>query len=164
MYPDKDDMFNCRDNFSTAEYATELMRKGYMCSGSVVMAYARAFGFEKELAARISSGFAGGMAQGKTCGAVTGAVMVIGLKYGAGMVRDQYAKDLCFQMTQEFFHRFESRRRTTECQQIHRLNHINPTDPELSRKLRKSGICYGVVQDAVGIIEELFHDEDLQSA
>ena len=93
--------------------AIDLMQEGYMCSESVVMAYAEKFGLERELAARITGGFAGGMAQGKTCGALSGAVMVLGLKYGMGVVRNQYAKDLCFQMTQELFHRFETRCRTT---------------------------------------------------
>lgn len=57
---------------------------GYSCSEAVVAAYAPLFGMARETAARISAGFGGGMAQGKTCGAVTGAYMVISLKYGAG--------------------------------------------------------------------------------
>lgn len=82
---------------SSAEYAVHLGKQGYTCSESVVMAFADRIGLAPETAARIACGFAGGMAQGKTCGAVTGAIMVIGMKYGAGPGRAAYARDLCFQ-------------------------------------------------------------------
>jgi C_GCAxxG_C_C family probable redox protein len=71
------------------KYAVEFLMKGYMCSESIVMAYANEFGLEPEIAPRISGGFAGGMAQGKTYGAVTGAIIVIGLKYGAGLMNNR---------------------------------------------------------------------------
>lgn len=70
--------------------ALSYAERGYMCSESIVMAFVEEFGLDLEIAAKIFGGFAGGMAQGKTCGAVTGAIMVIRLKYGAGLIRDQY--------------------------------------------------------------------------
>ena len=54
----------------------------------------------------------------------------------------------------------EIRCRTTECRQIHRLNRIDPEDPDLSLKLRKSGICLSIVRNAVEILEELFDEEN----
>ena len=54
--------------------------QGYNCSQSVAMAFADLMGMEEATAARISSGFGGGMGHTKnTCGAITGALMVLGM-------------------------------------------------------------------------------------
>lgn len=145
---------------SRKEVAQEYMQNGYMCSESVVMAYAARFGLCEELAAKISGGFAGGMAQGSVCGALSGAVMALGLRYGMGMVRDQNAKELCFEKIRELFHRFERRCQATECRRILLLNGFDPSDPDLNQKLRQSGVCFSTVRHAVEIVEELFTEED----
>jgi len=150
-----------QDNFvdglcsEKVKYAVDLMINGYMCSESILMAFANDFGLDPEIATKISGGFAGGMAQGKTCGAVTGAIMVIGLKYGAGLIRDQYSKDLCFQITQEFSHRFMARRNSLECNQILLNNYINPKDPEEMKNLRAKKLCDKIVKDSAEILEDL---------
>lgn len=137
------------------EQALDYMKNGYMCSESIIMAYADRFGLDKETAVKISGGFAGGMALGKTCGAVCGAVMVIGLSYGAGLIRDQYARDLCFQMTQELFERLECRREITQCHKILGMNRIDAKDPEAKKRIREKGLCLDIVKDTAQILEEL---------
>lgn len=144
-----------------APNAVDRLMKGYMCSGAIVITFASEFGLKPEIAARISFGFAGGMAMGKTCGAVTGAIMVIGLKYGAVLQSDQYSKDLCSQMIQEFSHRFIARRKSLECSEILLMNNINPKDPEEMKSLRGKNICAKVVQDSAEILEELLGAEPL---
>lgn len=139
--------------------AVDYAERGYMCSESIVMAFVEEFGLKPDIAARISSGFAGGMAQGKTCGAVTGAIMVIGLKYGAGLIRDQYSKDMCFQITQEFSQCFLSRRKSLECTEILLMNNINPKDPEEMKNLREKRLCDKIIKDAAEILEDLFKEE-----
>lgn len=151
--------FEVKRSCTRVQYAVDLLMKGHMCSGAIVMAFATEFGLEPEIAARISGGFAGGMAQGKTCGAVTGAIMVIGLKYGAGLLRDQYSKDLCFQMTQEFSHQFMARRKSLECSEILLMNNINPKDPEEMKNLREKKICDKIVKDSAEILEVLIGTE-----
>lgn len=141
--------------------AVDFLMKGYMCSDSIVMAFAKEFGLEPEIATRISSGFAGGMAQGKTCGAVTGAIMVIGLKYGSGLTINQYSRDLCFQITQEFSHRFMARRKSLDCNEILLMNNINPKDPEEMKKLREKKLCDKIVTDSVEILVDLLSEGKL---
>jgi C_GCAxxG_C_C family probable redox protein len=133
--------------------------RGYMCSSSIVMAFAEEFGIGPETAAKISFGFAGGMAQGKTCGAVTGSIMVIGLKYGSGLITDQYSKDICSQIIQEFSHRFTARRKSLECGEILLMNNINPKDPKEMRNLREKKLCDKIIKDAAEILEDLFREE-----
>ncbi len=75
-----------KETKTKSEKAIDIVLKGYMCSESVVMTYAKDFGIEQKTAAKISSGFAGGMAHGKTCGAVTGSLMVIASVVASGSV------------------------------------------------------------------------------
>ena len=54
----------------------------YSCSQTVVSLFAPEIGIDDKTALKIASGFGGGMACAETCGAVTGAYMVIGMKHG----------------------------------------------------------------------------------
>ncbi len=133
---------------------------GHSCSQSMVMGYADQFNLSQDTAARLASGFAGGLAQGKTCGAVTGAIMVVGLKYGPKSLKDAYGKDHCYQVTQEFCHRFKILRKTIECFDILKMNKIDPGNPDTMKNLRGTGLCAHIVTDAQEILDELLMKED----
>ena len=63
--------------------AEDSFAAGFYCAESVVMAIAKAEGIESELLPRIATGFGGGMARTcGDCGAVTGAMMAVGLALG----------------------------------------------------------------------------------
>lgn len=144
------------------EKSIACLNDGLMCSEAVIAPYAKEFGLSKDVVLKISSGFAGGMAQALTCGAVSGAFMVIGLRHGAGVSRDQFSRDLCFQLVQEFSHRFEKRRETIECRKILGMNGISPDNSEDMNRLRSTGICEGVVRDASDILEELLFENRVE--
>ncbi len=87
--------------------------KGYDCSQVVVAHYAKELGLSEEMANKVSACFGGGMLQGDTCGAFTGALMVIGLKYGQFDEETLLAqKDAMMAKSAEFkkmfFEKFES--------------------------------------------------------
>ena len=50
------------------------------CAQSVLLSYASELKLDRVTALKIAIGFGGGMAMAETCGAVTGAYMVLGLK------------------------------------------------------------------------------------
>jgi len=54
----------------------------FNCAQTVFSLFAEDLGIDEKTALKISSGFGGGMACAETCGAVTGAYMVIGMKHG----------------------------------------------------------------------------------
>ncbi len=65
------------------EKALESFKKGYNCSQSVFSAYSDIFNVDRNTALLIASGLGGGIGRtGNVCGAVTGAVLILGLKYG----------------------------------------------------------------------------------
>ncbi|MGB4555450.1 MAG: C-GCAxxG-C-C family protein, partial [Bacteroidales bacterium] len=68
--------------------ANELFRSGFNCSQAIVAVFSEEYGFPAETAIRMAYPFGRGMGGcGCTCGALTGAMMVIGMKYGtAGQI------------------------------------------------------------------------------
>lgn len=62
--------------------AVKLFEKGYVCSQAVFAAFSPDLGVDKEQALKIGACFGSGMRKGEVCGACTGALMALGLKYG----------------------------------------------------------------------------------
>ena len=64
------------------EKATELHESGCNCCQAVLGSCCEDFGLSEEMAYKVGAFFGGGMRRGEVCGAVTGALMGLGLKYG----------------------------------------------------------------------------------
>lgn len=65
------------------EKAFEYEKNYYGCSQCVLLAVQEAFGLESEETFKAATGFAGGIGfRGSVCGALTGGIIPIGLKYG----------------------------------------------------------------------------------
>ena len=79
------------------EKAEELFRSGCNCAQAVFGAFAEAYGLSPEVAAKVSCGLGGGVGRMReTCGAVTGAALVLGLKYGPDKMQVYpHVQDFC---------------------------------------------------------------------
>jgi len=89
------------------------------CAQSVLSSYSTQYGLDREKALKIATGFGGGMGRfGRTCGAVTGAYMVIGLKYGMGIEEDVEAKEKTYQVIREFSKRFQELHGSELCKEL----------------------------------------------
>src|SRR5512136_2495361 len=98
------------------ELAIERFRGDYNCAQSVFSVFASEFGLDEKDAFRIALPFGGGMGRlQKTCGAMTGAVMVIGLIWGAKEPENDEAKEKVHRIVREFAARFESLHGATDC-------------------------------------------------
>ena len=75
------------------EEAVKRFKKGFNCSQAVFSSYSEQFGLDGDVACKVATGFGGGMRMAGTCGAVTGAFMVLGLKYGNSPEKDKKAKE-----------------------------------------------------------------------
>ena len=79
---------------SKIDTAVSGFKEGFNCAQSVLSAFSEELGLTRETALKIACPFGGGMArQAETCGAVTGAFMVIGLKYGQASKADKASKN-----------------------------------------------------------------------
>lgn len=84
----------------------------YNCSQSVLCAFAEDFGLDKETAKRIAVGFGVGMGRTQSvCGAVGGAIIVIGLKFGGNI-------EITYEKTRDFIRKFKDAKMTIECMDL----------------------------------------------
>ena len=75
-----------------SEVAVQCLTSGFNCAQAVFSAHCSELGLKSETALRIAAGFGGGMGISETCGAVTDAFMLIGLKYRNINVEDKVNK------------------------------------------------------------------------
>ena len=134
--------------------AVACFQDGFNCSQAVVSTYCEQFGLDKETALKVSCGFGGGMGRlGEVCGAVTGAYMIIGLKYGQYNLKDTAAKDKTYETVREFTRLFEEKNNTTICRKLLGIDIAN-TEKKAAVERIKS-ICPKFVQDSAEILEEI---------
>lgn len=134
--------------------AVEFLIRDFSCAQSVFAAIAPRMGMDEDTALKTAACFGAGMArQGQTCGAVTGALMVLGLAYGA-TDSERSSKELAYGKAQEFIRNFKGKRGTTVCRE---LVGFDLSDDEQLKAARDSGafikICVPIVQEAVGMLE-----------
>jgi C_GCAxxG_C_C family probable redox protein len=142
---------------SKAENAGAIFRKGFNCSQAVLAAFAEEFGLDPVMAYRVAAAFGGGMGHmGETCGAVTGAFMVIGLKYGMTVADGSQSHHDAFHQVRAFSKKFKELNGSIVCREILGVD-IN--DREAFREAVKKGIpqkiCPKMVQDAAEIVESM---------
>jgi C_GCAxxG_C_C family probable redox protein len=93
---------------------------------------------------------------GATCGAVTGAFMVIGLKYGKARAEDEGARDKTYKVVREFVNRFQSHQGSIICKELFGYDLSNPQEGETAKeKGLFDTLCPQLVRDATEILEEI---------
>ncbi len=79
------------------------------CSQSVIAAFAEECGITEAQALKLGSCFGGGMRKGEVCGAVTGALMVLGLLYGESKVGDAEGRLVSIKVNDLMMDRFKEK-------------------------------------------------------
>lgn len=101
------------------QLAVDRFKEGFSCSQAVLSAYADVFGLELDLALKISQPFGGGIAhRGEICGAVSGAFMAIGLKYGRTHPEDIPAREKTYEAVTHFIQQFKDRYGSILCKEL----------------------------------------------
>ena len=84
---------------NSIEEALQLFEGGYMCSQAVFAAFSEDYNLSKDQALKIGACFGSGMRKGEVCGACTGALMALGLKYGDDKAKSD---EVCDKFLDEF--------------------------------------------------------------
>lgn len=131
--------------------AESLFREGMNCSQSVLCAYADGFGLDRGLAASVSCGLGGGVGRTReTCGAVTGAALVLGLRYGQD-------KTAVYPHVQEFCRRFRDENGSVVCRELLAgtgTSALGAPEARTADYYRKRP-CVELVKCAVSILEDM---------
>ncbi|MDO9152662.1 MAG: C-GCAxxG-C-C family protein [Paludibacter sp.] len=142
---------------SNEEIAIQSFRSGLNCAQSVVTAYSDRMGFDKVLAENLSCGFGGGMGRlQETCGAVTGAFMILGI-YNCNKYSDQTErKNSTYTMVQQLSNEFKNIHNVTDCRSL--LNCDLKTEEGLrihKAENQSKTICEKCIVDAVSILDKM---------
>jgi C_GCAxxG_C_C family probable redox protein len=141
-----------------SDKALVYFRNKFNCSQSVFTAFGETYGMSENDCLKIGCAFGAGMGrQQLTCGAVTGALMALGLKYGKAMGDPEEKKQLTYEKTREFFAEFIRIHGTTSCREL--LLGLDINDPDDHQKIIDQGLfgtlCEKYVADSVRIVEKI---------
>ena len=136
-------------------YATFI--SGFSCSAAVLSSFAEELGLDKETAYKIACGFGSGLSRtDNICGAVSGAIMVIGLKYGKVTPKDNAARDKTQMLVQQFLREFAKKNSSVNCTDLLGYNLGNPEEYAMARDKKLFVTkCPALVRDATEILEKL---------
>lgn len=102
-----------------SKLAGELFAQGYNCAQSVLLAFEDITGLDRETAARVASSFGGGIGgSGEVCGALTGALMALGLVVGNTDPADKAAKEFHRRRSFDFAVLFEAEQGSLRCWEL----------------------------------------------
>jgi C_GCAxxG_C_C family probable redox protein len=140
-----------------AGIAVRRFDEGFNCAQAVFSAIAETSGLPLDMALRIATPFGGGIARaGQTCGAVTGALMALGLTFGTASAADKEGKERQYRIAQDLMERFKERHGSTVCRDL--LGYDIST-PEGLKEAHDKGLfttlCPLLVADAVGLVAGL---------
>jgi C_GCAxxG_C_C family probable redox protein len=98
------------------DVAVEKFLSGYNCAQSILYAFGPDLGLDGETALKVATGLGAGMARrGEMCGAVTGGILALGLKYGRGNQQDRTATEEAYRKTEELMAGFEKHHESCTC-------------------------------------------------
>ena len=139
------------------EQAEKLFRNEYLCAPSVLSTFSQELGLDKDMALKIATGFGAGIAgRSRICGAITGAIMAIGLKYGRGMNEPREVQEKTFRIVNEFIEKFVAKHGTTECKELIGYDLTNPRERVMALENGVyDTICPKFVKNAVELLEVL---------
>lgn len=119
----------------------------YNCAQSVVLTFADEINLSKEDLVKVSSGFGGGIAGfQKTCGALSGGVIVLNLLYD---------EDEKIEAIQDLFNKFEKLNSNLDCIDLIEIDFEKKDEMTEKEEKVKKEKCLGFVKDVVKIIEEM---------
>jgi C_GCAxxG_C_C family probable redox protein len=142
---------------SNADKAEAMFLEGYNCAQSVLGCCGERFGLDRQTALRMGEAFGGGMGRmGLTCGAVTGALMAIGLKHAKLTPDDHRSREKSIQLVRRFRQAFEARHGSISCRELLGCDISTPDGYQqaVEKKLFRE-VCPKLVRDAAEIVEQL---------
>lgn len=131
----------------------------YACSQAIFSEYCKDFDLDPKIALSISAGFAGGMRMGKTCGAVTGALMVLGLKYIGQQPETPEGRQKVYEAVTKFTKRFHEINGSTDCKELLSVDISTSTGLQLAKEKNLfRTVCPKFITDSASLLEELLHE------
>jgi C_GCAxxG_C_C family probable redox protein len=145
---------------SRVEKAIARHTSGFGCAQCVASVFSEELGVDEVTAQKMALGLGGGVGRsGEVCGAATGGVLVLGMKYGVNTMdgeANKVAKEKVYGLDQQFLQKFKERTGALRCNDI--LG-FDMNDAEARKEALAKGVfavtCNKCIQDSVEILEGL---------
>jgi len=144
------------DKSNCAEEAVSHFKGGYNCAQSILLAMQKFWNVKNPLEPKVASAFGGGIGgQGSLCGALTGGVIAIGLKYGTNRSIPE-GREKAYLLALKFYTQFEKNCGSVLCRN---LIGYDLTNPKELQEARNSNIfadkCSHLIEEAIKILISL---------
>lgn len=141
-----------------SEVADAKFQEGYNCAQAVCFSFADGLNYDQNLTMKLACGFGAGMGRNEeVCGAVSGGIIVIGMKYGRGENQDRSLMEQTYEKTRELMKRFKEKHGSFICREL--LNGCELTTSEGQKEFQekdlKNRVCRHCVRNAVEILEDI---------
>jgi len=139
-----------------SELAVHLFDDGYNCAQAVLGAFSETLGLDRKTALTLSSGFGGGVGcGGNLCGSLTGAIMVLGLKYGSPEASDKTAKNETYRKVRALVDEFKLQTGSLYCRDLLGFDMSTEAGQLAAKQTNAFGDCPQFVRIAAEILEEM---------
>jgi C_GCAxxG_C_C family probable redox protein len=133
--------------------------EGYNCSQSVLLTMAEHWKCKNDLIPKVATAFGGGMGRcGSVCGALTGGLMAIGIRYGTNEPSAE-KRSRAYELAETFYRQFEKQNRSVMCRE---LIGLDLSDAKQRKKAQEEHVfekkCTVFVESAVKILVALGRD------
>lgn len=138
-----------------SEKAAKQFLEGYNCAQSVLLTMFRHWNGKSDLIPKIATAFGGGIGRcGSVCGALTGGIMALGIKYGTNEPSAE-KRLTAYKLAQRFYKQFEKQHGNVLCRELIEYNLSDPKELEKARKARVfEEKCAKLVKSAVETLIE----------
>lgn len=141
------------------EKAVDLYSKGFLCSQAVLASYADECGISEVQALKLGSCFGSGMRQGEVCGAVSGALMVLGLLYSKYEKVEPISRESTNVVNDLFLKKFKQECGSYICNDLLGADIRTPEGMVYIKEHHLFGeFCPKMVAKAVEILEEILSE------
>jgi len=142
---------------NNSKIAFDRYNSGFNCAQAVLSAHSGNMGLPENIALKMTSGLTAGIGfKGNICGAVLGAYLVIGLKYGREKADDDFSKETTYLKMREFDNRFIYQHKSLYCCYLLKGNVSKPDELD---KIIENGYfekaCLVFVHSASTILNEI---------
>lgn len=142
-----------------ADKAVEYYGNNFNCSQGVFTAFATEYGIDEKLALKLGTDFGGGARKGELCGAVSGALMVLGLRCGHCDSNDLASKQKAYAISEEFTNRFIAKNGSVVCRELLGYDLTKEEDKSvIKEKNLFRTFCPSMVRSAAEILDEMIEE------
>ena len=139
--------------------AEEYFNNNFNCSQAVFTTFATEMGLDEEVALKIATQFGGGARKGEMCGAVSGALMALGLKYGHCHSENTEEKSKAYKIAEDFMNRFIEKKGTVVCRELLGYDVSKTEDMQKIKELNLfKTVCPEMIRCATSIVEQMINE------